>query len=109
MRIRDFRFFNPGGQALSLIYYSTGSSYTIKQANINVNDCANRDLFDILLNVETLGFEIDGSTYTTNILSREQRPNYFHYEIEDILVPSASINNVAVSYTHLTLPTILRV
>jgi|TARA_R100000027_G_C2243318_1_gene92652 hypothetical protein len=94
MRIRDFRFVNPGEKTISLIFNSTGSQHTVKQVNISTNDCDNRDLFDILLNVETLGFEIDGAVYTTDILSREQRPNYFHYEIEDFLVPSASIASI---------------
>ena len=80
MRIRDFQYINPGDQGISFIYNTTGSVDVVKQVNISVSDCDNRDLFDILLNVETIGLEIDGASYTTTILSRVQRPNYFHYE-----------------------------
>lgn len=96
MRIGDFRFINPGDQSLSLIYYSTGSLYAVKQININVTDCENRNLFDILQNIETIGLEIDGVNYTTDIISREQRASFFHYEVEDFLIPPGAPS--AVSY-----------
>lgn len=94
MRIGDFQYINPGDQGISFIYYTTGSVDTIKQINISVSDCDNRDLFDILQNVDTIGLEIDGAPYTTTILSRVQRPNYFHYEVEDFSVPKGAIATV---------------
>lgn len=103
MRIVDFQNFNPGDQTLSLIYYATGSAYTVKQINISVTDCDNQNLYDVLQNINSFAVTINGTTYGTNVLSRQQQVNFFHYEIEDFLIPTTfTIDSVLCYDTTLT-------
>ena len=90
MRIPDFEFLNPGDQTLALIYYSTGSNYVVKQANFNVTDCNNNNLFEVLQNVNSFVFTIDGIAYGADVISREQKVNYWHFEITDFFIPPSA-------------------
>ena len=103
MRIADFQNFNPGDQTLSLIYYATGSSYTVKQINISVTDCDNQNLYDVLQNIDSFAVTINDVTYATTVLSRDQQVNFFHYEIEDFTIPTTfTIDSVLCYGTTLT-------
>ena len=104
MRIVDFQFINPGEQTTSFIFNSTGSAWTVKQVNISVNDSANNNLFDVLQNVTSLAFTFDNVSYSTTVLSRIQRANFFHYEVEDFVIPSGSTVTAATKYETTLVP-----
>ena len=90
MRLADFPNFNPGDRALSLIYYSTGSVWTVREVNINVTSGQNSNLYTVLQNVTSFAFTINNVTYATSVLSTNQKPNFFNYDISNFSIPIGS-------------------
>lgn len=90
MRLSDFQNVNPGQSGILIYYRDSGSLYTVKQINVNINDCNNINLFDELSVATSITLRINESDRICNIENTVQKLGYFHYEIEDFIIPSGS-------------------
>lgn len=104
MTLTEFSNTAPSSTYVSFFYDNIGGvELDIQAINVSFIDCNNTDIFDTLENLTHFGFPYNDSQYIATISQSTQKSTYFHYTVENFIIPATGLGELVGSCNTTTL------